>query len=209
MLSLIASDSEVVKHTGHFLRCLRLQPSYRVYSMLSDVEVVGRPSLEVVDVLLPSHLNHQVGLLAIDLLKDFAEGEPHFISIMMMKLVHIKGKVREHLIVELVEVFILLGILTVDFPQDIAEDHEHASFIEHVLNFLIDLLAGKEVESLADSDKIVFLVIADGCNAILFENNLAVRMPFYELINLCLGYAKHLGADVNSFGVWEEVAETE
>lgn len=177
--------------------------------MLCHVEIVGRPSLEVVDVLFSSHLNHEVSLLAIYFVKDLAEGKPHLISIVMMKLVHIEGKVREHLIVELVEVFIFQGVLAIDLPEYIPQYHEHASFIEHPLDLLVNLLAGKEMESLSHSDKIVFLIVADGCNAIFFQIDLAARMPFNELINLSLSYSEHLGADVDTLGVWEELAETE
>jgi hypothetical protein len=177
--------------------------------MLCHVEIVGRPSLEVVDVLFSSHLNHEVSLLAIDFVKDLGKGKPHLISIVMMKLIHIEGKVRQHLVVELVEVFIFLGILAMDLPEDIPQYHEHASFVEHPLDFLVNLLAGKEMESLSDSDKIVFLIVADGCNAIFFQIDLAARMPFNELIDLCLSYSEHLGADVDAFGVWEELTETE
>lgn len=187
-----APDSEIVKDTGHLLCRLELKVSDRVYPVLGCIEVVCGPSLEVIDVLLAAHLDDQVTLLPVHFVEDLVEGEPDLISVVMVEFIHVEGKVGQHLVVELVEVAILLGILAVDLPKHITEHHKHASFIQHALDFSVGFLAGEEVQGLSHRYQVVFLPLIDRCNAILLQNYLVLRVPSFELIDFSLGYSEHL-----------------
>ena len=54
---------------------------------------------------------------------------------MVVKFIHVEGEVRQHLIIELIEVRIFQGIIAVNLSKYIAKDHKHSSLIEHLLDF--------------------------------------------------------------------------
>ena len=127
--------------------------------MLVHVDVVGRPSLQIVDVLLFGQAQDEIRLLAVHLFKDCLEGILGLVRVVVVKFVHVEGKVGQHLIVELVEDLIFQGVFALDFPEHIAESHEHAALIQHVPDFAKDCLAREEVQGLPNCYQIEFLFL--------------------------------------------------
>ena len=150
--SFVASYPEVVKDASYVLTRRLLQLSYRVHSHFLHIKVVSRPGLQVTYVLLSSHLHHNISLLSVHFIEYLWKGVPSFICIVTMQLVHIKGKVRQHLIVELVEVVVFLRVLSMDFSKHISKDHKHSPIIQHAFDFSETSLASEEVESLPNCD---------------------------------------------------------
>lgn len=115
MRSLEAPDSEVVEDACHFLGGLLNKVNDRVDSLLVLADVVSRPCLEVVNVLILGEFKDEIGLFPVDLAKDFLERVLLLVCVVSVQLVHVEGKVRQHLVVEFVEVFVLFWILAFDF----------------------------------------------------------------------------------------------
>lgn len=134
-LSFVASDSKIVKYTSHLFRSFRFEVSNWVYPMLRHEKIVCWPCFQVINVFLPGPLDHQICLFPVDLIKDLREGISVFFCIMVVKFIHVEGEVRQHLIIELIEVRIFQGIIAVNLSKYIAKDHKHSSLIEHLLDF--------------------------------------------------------------------------
>ena len=118
--------------------------------MFGHVEIVGWPCFEVVHVLFTSHGDDQIGLFPIDFVENFVEGEPHLVSVVIVELIHVEGEVRKHVVVKLIEVWILSWVLAVDLSKDVAEDHENSIIIEHTLYLFISLLAREKMKGLSN-----------------------------------------------------------
>ena len=143
--SFIASNPEIVEHTGQLLLGFLLKFHDGVDSFLIHVDIIGGPSLQVIDVVILADLKHQVGLFAVHLIKHLIKGVFLLICIVPMQLVHIEGEMWQHLVVECVEVLVLIRVGTVDLSKDIPERHEHPTFVQHVSQFHQGLLSWEEV----------------------------------------------------------------
>lgn len=127
--------------------------------MLVHVDIVGRPSLQIVYVLFFGQVQDKISLFSIHLFEDCLKGILGFVRVMVMEFVHVEGKIRQHLIVELIEDFIFQRILALNFSEHITESHKHTALIEHVPYLLKGGFAWEEVQSLPNCYQIEFLFL--------------------------------------------------
>lgn len=129
MRSIVASNTEIVKNTCESICTVLCQFYNRIVSFFFHVEIISRPSLKIVDVLLSREGYHFISLLAIDLLEDFFEWVFGLVSVVVVKLVHVESEVRKHLLIEFVEELVLIWVCTMHLSQDISEQHEEPTLI--------------------------------------------------------------------------------
>lgn len=127
--------------------------------MLVHVDIVGGPSLQVVDVVFFGKAQGKISLLSINLLEDYLKGVLCFVRVVVMEFVHVEGEIGEHLVVEVIEVVIFHRILALNFSEHIAESYKHAALIKHVPYLLKGGLAWEEVQCLSNRDQIEFLFL--------------------------------------------------
>lgn len=68
-------------------------------------------------------------MFSVNFFENFFKRISIFFVVVIMQLIHVKGKIRQHLVIELIEVRILLRVLAVNLSQYIAENHKHATLI--------------------------------------------------------------------------------
>lgn len=125
--------------------------------MLCDVEVVSWPCFQVIYVFFPAPFDSQITLLSVHFIENFFKRISILFWVVIVQFIHVEGKIRQHLVIELIEVRVFLRILAVNLSQYITENHKHATLIEHVFDFFVGFFSCEEVQSLSTSNKIVFL----------------------------------------------------
>jgi hypothetical protein len=80
-------------------------------------------------------------------------------TIVGMKIIPIKSKKRLHLFVKVHKDFVFLLFFASDSSQNIAKSNESPVFIQQRFDLIQRSFDWKEVESLPDSDEVIFLLL--------------------------------------------------
>lgn len=165
--------------------------------MLINVKIIGRPSFQIVNIVLFCNLDHKVCLFSLYFWKNFFKWVFLLISIVVMELIHIKCKIWKHFVIKFIEQFILFRILAMSFSQNISEYHKHSFLSQHFFQFIQHSFICEKVKGLTYCNHIEFICLGHLLNTLSLEVDMGVALNM--LLNIIFSSLNHVFTQIYCF----------